>query len=416
MRGLTRISGLSLDVKLGARMLSRYPGVTLVGGIAMAIGVGLGAGYLEVVNDFLHPTLPLPEGDRIVGIQNWDAAANDPELRSLHDFVAWRDQLESVQDLGAYRTIERNLGLAEGAVEPVRGAEITPSAFRVARVPARLGRALLEDDAQPGAAPVVVLGHELWRARFGGDGGIVGRTVRLGTLTTTVVGVMPAGFAFPVNHDFWVPLRTALASAYGPREGPGIQVFGRLAPGVSRPEAQAELSALAARAAAENPQTHEHLRPRVVRYTELFVGEGGGTAYLVQLVFVMLLLVLSSNVATLMFARTATRENEIVMRYALGGSRRRIIAQFFVEALVLALIATAIGLAFVAWGTGWVTHFFWQVTEGQVPFWLSSGLNATTVLYALALAFICALVAGVIPALKTTRARVSVRLRHPGGA
>ncbi|MGH7444556.1 MAG: FtsX-like permease family protein, partial [Longimicrobiales bacterium] len=162
--------------------------------------------------------------------------------------------------------------------------------------------------------------------------------------------------------------------------------------------------------------THEHLRPRVVRYTELFVGEGGGTAYLVQLVFVMLVLVLSSNVATLMFARTATRENEIVMRYALGGSRRRIIAQFFVEALVLALIATAIGLAFVAWGTGWITRFFWQVTEGQVPFWLGSGLNATTVLYALALAFISALVAGVIPALKTTRARVRVRLRHPGGA
>jgi hypothetical protein len=124
----------------------------------MAIGVGLGAAYLEAVNDFLHPTLPLDEGERIVGLQNWDAAENAPEPRSLHDFVAWRDELKSVQDLGAFRSIERNLGVAERTAAPALGAEITPSAFHMVRVPALLGRTLIDEDEREAAPPALVLG------------------------------------------------------------------------------------------------------------------------------------------------------------------------------------------------------------------------------------------------------------------
>lgn len=124
--------------------------MTIVGVLAMAIGVGLGAAYLEVANDFLHPTLPLDEGERIVGLQNWDLAENDPELRSVHDFVVWRKELQSVQDLGAFRSIERNLGAGGGPAEPVRGAEITPSAFQVVRVPALLGRGLVDANEREG--------------------------------------------------------------------------------------------------------------------------------------------------------------------------------------------------------------------------------------------------------------------------
>lgn len=416
--GRSRTLGISwLDVKLGARMLVKHPGVTVVGGLAMMIGIGLGAAYLEIVNDFLHPTLPLDEGERIVGLQNRDLEENDPDLRSIHDFVGWREELESVRNLGAFRSIEQNLGMAEGPAEPAQGVEITPAAFDVVRVPALLGRTLIDADERAGAPSVVVLGYELWRNRFSGDPGVVGRTVRLGNSTSTVVGVMPEGFAFPVNHRFWVPLRPD-ALAYGRRQGPPIQIFGRLAPGVTLEEAQAELSALGRRAAADFPATHERLRPRVVKYTELFIdGEDGGQAYLAEVIFVLLLLVLSSNVATMVFARTATRENEIAMRSALGASRGRIVAQLFVEAFVLALAATVVGLTVVARGTTWFTRFFWEVTEGRVPFWLDSGLslNATTVLYAVSLAVLGALVAGALPALKATGSRQQTRLRHPAG-
>lgn len=417
-RGLAWLGGLSLDLKLGVRTLARYPGVSIVGGLAMAIGVGLGAAYLEVVNDLLRPTLPFAESDRIVGLRNWDVEANDPEPRAMHDFVVWREALESIQELGAFRSIERNLGAASASAEPALGAEITPSAFRMVRVPALLGRTLDDADEREGALPAVVLGYDLWRNRFSGDPNIVGQAVRLGNSTSTAVGVMPHGFGFPVNHQFWVPLR-ANVLPYARRQGPAIQIFGRLAQGISLEKAQLELSALGSRAAADYPATHEHLRPRVMKYTELFVGgEGSGQAYLVQFIFVMLLLVLSSNVATMVFARIATREHEIAMRFALGASRGRVLGQFFVEALVLAVAATVVGLTIVARGADWVTRLFWDVTEGRIPFWLESGmnLNVTTVLYAILLAFLAALVAGVVPALKATRSGLQSRLRHAAGA
>ncbi|MBW3533868.1 MAG: ABC transporter permease [Gemmatimonadetes bacterium] len=421
--GTTPLAGFSLDARLGARMLAKHPGVTLVGGLAMTIGIGLGAAYLEVLNDVLQPTLPFEEGERIVGVENWDVEENDPELRSMHDFLAWRAELTSVRELGAFRSIERNLGPGEGVAEPARGAEITPAAFRTVRVPALIGRPLLAADEREGAPPVIVLGHDLWRSRFAGDAGIVGRTVQLDDATSTVVGVMPPGFGFPVSHDFWVPLRAEAWGAYGPREGPPIRIFGRLAPGVTMEEARAEVRALGLRAAADLPATHARLRPRVVGYADMFIAEltgggGGREAYLVEVLFLLLLLILASNVATMVFARTATRENEIAVRFALGSSRGRILGQFFVEALVLALAAAAVALAVVAWGTDWLTRFMWQTTRREVPFWLNDGihLNLTTVAYALALAVLAALVAGVVPALKATASGLQARLRDAAGA
>jgi putative ABC transport system permease protein len=414
-RGVSGISGLSLDVKLGARMLARYPGVSMVGFLALTIGISLGAAYLEIANDFLHPRLPLAEGDRIVGVQNWDVQENDPEPRSLHDFVAWREQLRSVVQLSAFRSIERNLGEVNRPAEPAYGAEMSASAFPLARVAALQGRTLVPSDEDVGAPPVVVLGYDLWRTRFDGDPRIIGRTVQLGETPAIVVGVMPEGFAFPVRHEFWMPLRPNVL-AHARREGPAIQIFGRLATGVSLGEARAELSALGRRAASAFPETHEHLRPRVVKYTQLFVGEGSTQAYLVELLFVLLLLVLSSNVATMMFARTATRENEIAMRFALGASRRRILAQFFVEALVIGSVAGVAGLVLVAWATKYVTRLLWDITQGQVPFWLDSNVNVSTILYAALLVLAGSFVAGVLPALKATGSRLQNRLRQPGAA
>jgi predicted permease len=154
-----------------------------------------------------------------------------------------------------------------------------------------------------------------------------------------------------------------------------------------------------------------------MKYTDLFVGhEDNWQAYLVEFVFLTLLLVLGSNVATMVFARTVTREHEIAMRFALGASRGQIVTQFFAEALVLALAATAVGLAAVALGMAWFARFFWDVTQGEIPFWLDDRLNVTTVLYALVLAGLVSLVAGVIPAIKATGAGARGRLRHSAGA
>jgi hypothetical protein len=258
-----------LDVRLGSRMLVKYPGLTLVGGLAMAFAVWAGATTFELVGLFVNPSLPLPGGERIVQIRNWNVAEGGTDPRALRDFAVWREQLRSVTDIGAYRDLSRNLA-APGGASPVQVAEITASGFRIAPDRPLLGRVLGPADERAGAPPVVVLGYDVWRTRFAGDRGVLGRSVKLGDSFATVVGVMPEGYAFPVSHDAWTPLQSDVLDQ-PPAQGPGVTVFGRLAPGVSYEQAQVELSVLGRRAAAQHPDTHEHLRPQVVAYTRSFV-------------------------------------------------------------------------------------------------------------------------------------------------
>ena len=180
-------------------------------------------------------------------IGNWNIEAGDVDPRALHDFIRWRGALSSVTDLGAYRDVTRNLITRDGDARGVIGAEVTASAFRIAPTPPLLGRVIVPADELAGAPPVVVLGYDVWRTRFASDAGVIGRSVRLGDVSATVVGVMPEGFAFPIAHELWTQLRSDLLDRT-PRGGTGITVFGRLARGVSLEEAQAELTTLGRRA------------------------------------------------------------------------------------------------------------------------------------------------------------------------
>ncbi|MDB4912493.1 MAG: hypothetical protein JWM95_137 [Gemmatimonadetes bacterium] len=405
-RGLAWLGGLSLDMKLGFRMLVKYPGLTLVGGLAMAFAIWVGAVTFEIVGLFLYPTLPLPDGDRIVQIRNWDAAANSAEPRVLQDFITWRRVLTSITDIGTYRDVTRNL-IVDGAgdARPVAVAEITPAAFRIAPAAPLHGRVLVEADERAGAPPVVVIGYELWRTRFASDVNVVGRSVRLDDMFATVVGVMPEGFAFPVSHELWMPLHVD-ALALAPGEGVDINVFGKLAPGVTRKAAQAELTWLGLRTAAQRPDTHKHVLPRVDAYAELFRDRSHtDVALLLSInVFAMMLTVLlCGNVALLLFARAATRESELIVRSALGASRRRIIVQLFVEALVLGGVASAVGLAAAHVGLHQWGRDYIELNMGRLPFWADPHLSLATVLYTLVLMVLGAAIAGVLPALKITR-------------
>jgi putative ABC transport system permease protein len=416
-RTLAWLSGATLDLKLGARMLIKYPGLTFVGVLAMSFAICVGAGTFELLTQAFQPTLPLPDGDRLVGIRNWDERTGRVEPRSLHDFEVWRTELDGVADVGAFRSLERNLITGEGAGEPIEVAEISASAFRVARVAPLLGRTLTAADEQPGGPAVMVIGHDVWQARFAADPAVIGRTVRLGREPVRIVGVMPEGFAFPVAHSLWVPLRLS-ALDYERRQGPSIVVFGQLAAGVSLAAAQAEIAALGVATAAEFPQTHEHLAPQVLPYVRailnLSLGVSGeldvsSLAALFRTSFnlplVLFLVLVCGNVALLVFARAATRESELAVRNALGASRARIVGQLFLEALVLGGVAAVLGV--VAAGT--LLRVVLEILRASVmegarlPFWFDGGLSAATVFYALVLTVVGAVIAGVIPALKVTR-------------
>jgi putative ABC transport system permease protein len=412
-RGLAWLGGLSLDLRLGLRMLRKYPGLTAVGSLAMAFAIWVGAVTFEMVMLIVHPTLPLPGGDRIVQIRNWDVQASSAVPAAPRDFVIWREALTAVTDLGAYRDITRNLIAGPGDVRPVQVAEITASAFLIAPSRPLLGRVLVAADERAGAPPVVVIGYDVWRTRFASDPAMVGRTVQLGDRFATVVGVMPEGFAFPMSHALWTPLQADVLDGT-PGEGAGINVFGRLAPGVTLREAQAQLTTLGRRSAEERPDTHEHLRPQVLSYTTLFfepTPETMGLMYSIPVFAVMLLVLVCGNVALLLFARAATRENELIVRSALGATRGRIIAQLFAEALVLGAVAAGVGLAAAHVGLSRWGREYLELNVGTLPFWYDPRLSPATVLYVIGLTVLSAAIAGVVPALKITRGLGS-RLRQ----
>ena len=396
-----------LDVKLGGRMLVKYPMLTLVGGFSMAFAIWVGAGTFEAVRQLVFPVIPLPESDRIVVLENWDAAANGPELRSTHDFVAWRDALQSVDDLAAYRTVARNLMITEGLAEPVFTAEVNAAAFRVLRVPPLLGRTLVEADERAEAPVVAVIGHDLWQSRFHGDSGAIGRAVRISGVPATIVGVMPDGFAFPRTQELWTPLKIDVTGSER-RQGIAIRILGRLAPGASLDQAQAELTRLGASAASDFPWTHRYLRPQLMTFAESVAPLGEDEIMLLTgNIFVLMLLVLvCANVGLLMFARAATRESEIVVRSALGASRKRIVMQLFAEALVLGGVAGVVGLAAAGYGMRWGFELMrGELTDasGNFAFWIDGKLSPLTFAYTAGLILLAAAIAGVVPGLAITR-------------
>ena len=265
----------------------------------------------------------------------------------------WREQVKRIDHVGAAIIFARNLVTEDGRVEPVRGAEISANSFAMLGATPLLGRALTAQDEQKGEPPVVVLSNALWKSRFDSDPGVVGRTVKVGTSSATIVGVMPAGFGFPVNERLWMPLRENGATM-APRSGPTVSIWGRLAPGSSLEQAQAELDVIGLRMAASEKATHEHLRPRVTRYAEPLVGGGQAliirnVLYAVNGVFLLLLAIVCTNVATLVY-------------------------------------------------------------------WIDASLSWRTTLYAAVLTLIGAAIIGILPALRVTKVNVQDALRSEGAA
>lgn len=405
-------SGLSLDMKLGARMLAKYPGITLVGGIAMAFAIWFGAVTFELFGVFLFPKLPLPGGDRIVQIFNWDTKGSAVDKRSAHDYLIWREQLKTVTDFGAYRDAPRNLAVPGGETREVNVAEMTASGFTVSSAKPLMGRTLKASDERGDAPPVAVLGYEVWRDRFGSDPAILGKSIKLGAGFASVVGVMGEGYAFPIAHEVWVPLRVDQLDRT-PRSGTPLSVFGRLADGASYEEAQAELDLIGRRMATQFAKTHEFLKPRVISYVadDDPSGDELGMTVAMNVMVVALLTLICGNVALLLFARAATRETELTVRSALGASRGRLVMQLFSEALVLGGVAAVVGLGAAALTLRVYGMPYLEMNYGTMPFWFETDLSLRTVFYAIGLTVFGAVIAGVLPALKVTRG-ISAKLRQ----
>ena len=396
---------LGADVKLGLRLMRKSWGLTLVGGVAMALTIGLGTAIFTIWNAATTNTLPLPDGDRIVAIQSSDLATQ--EIRrdsSLLDFTRWREHLRSVTDVSAMRRVDRTLITPGGASGPISVAEMTASAFQLARVQPVLGRPLIDDDERDGAN-VVVIGLELWERGFSSDPAVLGRRLQLDDVAYTVVGVMPREFAFPVSQRIWIPLRTH-PSDYSRDQPPDVFVFARLAPGFTVDSAQTEVETLGLSSENRAAPPNEQLRVRVVPYVTglLTLSEGNRWAGgVVLMLAALLLLPPCANIAILVYARAVTRREEFAARYALGATRGRIVTQLFVEALVLAAAAGVVGSLLARELAERISRLIMPgIGSENVPFWFDFSPSRTTVLCLAGLVVVAAAIAGGVPGVRLT--------------
>lgn len=399
-----------VDVRLGLRTIGRTPALSLVAVCALAIGIPVGLAPMHAVDALERPLPGDPDG-RVRTLCYWRDTVH--EHATAGDYSLWRTSLRSFGAVAAYRQTTVNIDLG-GAGLSVPGIETSASTFDILRTSAMLGRVLRAEDETPGAPGVVVIGHDLWRAQFGADPNIVGRPLLVGGAPFSVIGVMPQAFRFPSSHQLWMPLRLP-DDGGGPRSGASLVVFGRLADGATPDSAQAELQTLTSAVAAGNRDAFDRLRATVLPTWHLtfgFPSPGGLRALpeftLIQVLLLAPLLVACVNVGLLILAQTSTRSSEFAVRTALGAGRGRILTQVFVEFMVVALIATGAGLLIL----DWLPARLLTALGITLPYWIETGLNAATVVRALALAAGCAVLAAVVPAIRMTGRSIDANIKR----
>jgi putative ABC transport system permease protein len=384
------------DVRFGVRMLAKHPGLSIISVLTFGVGLGITTFVFSIVNGIFFSGLPFPDGERIVRLGGANPSRGLWKMQlSERDFEAYREGVSSFEAMGAWSVEPVNLAADNGAPERITGAQTTPGIFRSLGVPAVLGRTIQVGDDNPGAEPVVVLGHRIWRDRFGSSPAVLGKIVRVNAEKRTVVGVMPEGFGFPELQQVWTPLEIHPAG-----KERFLSVIGRLRAGVSIREANAQAEAVAARIAKEFPDTNEQLTAWVKTYPESMIAPQ--IYALMSTMFaagVGVLLIACANVGNLVLARTSLRQREVAVRMALGAGRARIISQFLAESALLASAGGIIGLALTEAALAW---FRQTIAAEPPPFFITFDIDYRVLGYVLAAVAASTLVAGLLPALRAT--------------
>ena len=369
----------------------------------IAVGVGLSATAFTVLYGTVLRGLPFEAAEQLVHFERSRPSEGDLSLPvTPHDYVDWRAAQTSFEDLGAY--VEEVALLANPGAPPTRfsGLRISANSFPLLRVSAWRGRTLLPEDESHSAPPVVLLGYALWSARFGSDPEIIGRTISLNGVATTVVGVMPEGFGFPIDEQVWLPLPLDLS---GPRGTGRLDVFGRLAPGSSVEGARAEFERISEQLARAHPSSNADIAAVLRSFTEEYVGsEFVGTVYRMLAGALLVLLIGCINVMHLLLAHTSRRRDELAVRTALGASRGRLIRQLMTETCVLALVGAAGAWMVAQAGVAWFNRAGAQAGVFDLPhgpsslFWWDVTVDGSTLIGLVLLTLVVALIAGGVPA------------------
>ena len=399
---------IARDIQLGIRTLRKSPGLTVVATIALTFGIGLTTMMFSIIYGALLKGLPFESGDRIVAVARTNPEKEiDRAQLSLQQFADIAAQQQSFAQFGAWTSGTMNVSGTEKA-ERYSGSWVTQQLFAMSGVQPFLGRDFRPGEDTPTGARVAVISYGMWQSRFGSDRNVLGTTIRVNGVPYELVGVMPEGFAFPNNDQLWLPMQTdPLVGARG--EGLFLQVAGKLHPGVTGEQAQTELTTIFQRLGETYPEVEKGNAALVTGFVDFFIGPQPR-----QLLFTMLgavffvLLIACSNVANLLLDRAAHRSKEVGVRSALGASRSAIVRIFLSEALVLALLGTALGMILAKVG---IDGFNRSIADTQPPFFIQIGLHPPVLLFAIGVAVLATLMSGLIPAIQASRPDIAEVLK-----
>jgi putative ABC transport system permease protein len=403
------------DLRYGARMLRRNPGFAAVAILTLAIGIGANVMIFSVVNGVLLRPLAFPESQRIVTV--WETDANRGIVHgtaSAAELLDWRDMTHSFQDLSGWRALYFTI-TGNGEPEQVWGSQVSGNFFRMLKVSPILGRDFSAEDEQRGHEQVVILSYALWQRHYGGDPGIVGKTINLDDTPYAVIGVLPRGFTLygtMPEFEIWKPFsfdRTQLD-----RENHELVVFGRLQNGATVQRAQSEMETIVAQLKRQYPGLDQKNGIHVVGFHDELVKPLRPGLLLLLAAVGFVLLIACANVANLTLARASVREREMAIRASQGAGRRRIFAQMMTESVLLALLGAVAALALAYFGLDVLRLVMPAAGHGQIPHldWIT--INARVIGFAFLVSLFTALIFGLAPAIQVVRSELYESLKEGG--
>ncbi len=399
------------DIRYGGRMLAKAPGHTAAAAIALSLGIGLTTAVFSIVYGVMWRGLPFPQADRVMSVDSQNASRDlvDQPV-DVHDYLDWCRRQTSFEGLAGY---SNGTVTVSGDDKPERldGGALTANTLDLLRVKPLLGRGFLPGEDRPGAAPVVLLSYRLWQDHYNGDRQILGRAVRVNGRQSTVVGIMPPNFRFPINEKLWTPL---LLDPGKTERGKGepFGVIGRLRPGVTADRADAEMATIAQALATEYPRTNRGFGAHVQPIVDRFLGKAVRLMFYTMLGAVCsVLLIACINVASLIMSRASQRTREMAIRTALGAGRGRVIGQILTESMILALMGATAGLG-LAWEG--VALFNAALVAKEPPGWIHIAIDLPALLFALAATLAAAAISGLVPAFKVSRTQLNEVLKDEG--